>query len=172
MLETWDFHNQWHNRQGQSAPPPRPNFWPGNFCWPTGKKEARKKMEKGGKWRRKENGRREKLKNEERTFFFFFFAFHFSKRLKFVLGLPKWKFSTGKRHVTLGKKSGKMILPPQKNFPVTPLFTTSYHQLLCLLRAVGHSLSAVLCLSRFKDWDTAPRYHSRGLDIRDWENYR
>ena len=78
------------------------------------------------------------LQNEERTFFsflfffffylfiyllFFFFALHFSKLLKFVLGLPKWKFPTGKRHFTPGKKSGKMTLPPQKNFPVTPLVT-------------------------------------------------
>ena len=47
---------------------------------------------------------------------------HFSKPLKFVLGLQKWKFSTGKKHSTPGKKSGKMTLPPQKkNFPVTPL---------------------------------------------------
>ena len=62
-----------------------------------------------------------KKKNEERTSFFFFFASHFSKKpLKLVLGLPKWKFSTGKKHFTPGKKSGKMILPPQKNFPVMP----------------------------------------------------
>ena len=44
-------------------------------------------------------------------FFFFFFAFHFSKQLKSVLGLPKWEFSTGKKHFTPGKKSGKMTLP-------------------------------------------------------------
>ena len=37
------------------------------------------------------------------------------------MGLPKWEFSTGKKHFMLGKKSGKMILPPQKNMPVTPL---------------------------------------------------
>ena len=73
------------------------------------------------KWRRKdsENGKvenwkwkEEKLQNEERTFvfvfvclfllflfllfWFCFFAFHFSKPLKFVLGLPKWEFSTRK----------------------------------------------------------------------------
>ena len=29
-------------------------------------------------------------------FFFFFFAFHFWKRRKFVLGLPKWEFYRGK----------------------------------------------------------------------------
>ena len=80
----------------------------------------------------------EKLQNEERTFFFFcfilfclfifcfvlfcfVFASHFSKPLKFVLGLPKWKFPTGKKHFTPGKKSGKMTAPP-KNFPVTPMY--------------------------------------------------
>ena len=67
-------------RVGGRVPPPR-HFWQGNFCWPTGKREAKKK----GKWRRKrrkegksqkgrwkiENGRREiKLQNEERRFFF------------------------------------------------------------------------------------------------------
>ena len=56
-------------------------------------------------------------------FFFFFFAFHFWKRQKFVLGLPKSEFSTGKKHFTSGKKSGKITLPPQKNMPVTPLLT-------------------------------------------------
>ena len=44
-----------------------------------------------------------------------------NKKLKFVLGLPKWKYSIGKKHFTLGKKSGKMTLPTQKKFPVTPL---------------------------------------------------
>ena len=53
-------------------------------------------------------------------FSFFSFAFHFWKQQKFVLGLPKWEFSTGKKHFMLGKKSGKMKLPPQKNMPVTP----------------------------------------------------
>ena len=65
--------------------------------------------------------------------FFFFFACHFSKRQKFVLGLPKWKFSTGKKHFTPGKKSGKMTLPPQKNVPVT-------HLLRCL-SATGRNLA-------------------------------
>ena len=51
-------------------------------------------------------------------FFFFFFLFtfffHFLKPLKFVLGLPKWEFSTGKKHFTPGKISGKMTLPPSE----------------------------------------------------------
>ena len=59
-----------------------------------------------------ENGWREKFENEERIFFFFFFFFHFSKRRKLLLGLPKWKFSTGKKHFTPGKKPRKMTLPP------------------------------------------------------------
>ena len=50
-----------------------------------------------------------------------YFAFHFSKQLKFVLGLPKWKFSTGEKAFHTGEKSWKMTLPPQKTFPVTPL---------------------------------------------------
>ena len=32
-----------------------------------------------------------------------FFAFHFPKGRKFVLGVPKWKFSIGKKHFTPGK---------------------------------------------------------------------
>ena len=113
-------------RQGCRMPPR--DFWPGNFCWPTGKKGGKEKREKGWKLRRKgkflkgkvENWKWkvEKLQNEESSPPLFF---HLSKPLKFVLGLPKWKFSTGKKHFTPGEKSGKMTLPPQKNFPVMPL---------------------------------------------------
>ena len=63
----------------------------------------------GGKLK---NGRKKKFGNEERTFFFF--AFHFSKRQKFVLGLPKQKFSTGKK---------QMNLPLRKIFLLCPCFT-------------------------------------------------
>ena len=109
---------QWRNRrrgggQGEECPC---DFWPEIFCWPTGKEEARKKGKRRRKrkivkgkvenWKWKEG----KLPNEERTFFSFSF-----------LGLPKLKFTTGKKHFTPGKKSGKMTLPPQKNYPVTPL---------------------------------------------------
>ena len=50
--------------------------------------KKRRKIEKG-----KVKNCKRKLQNEERTFFlllffFFFFALHFSKPLKFVLGLP------------------------------------------------------------------------------------
>ena len=37
------------------------------------------------------------------------------------MGLPKWEFSTGKKHFTPGKNSGKMTLPPLRNCPLTPL---------------------------------------------------
>ena len=92
-------------------------------------KRGKEKREKGWKLRRKERklfvkGKVEKLQNEERTFFFFF-ASHFSKPLKFVLGLPNWKFSTRKKHFMQGKKQTnkqtKMTLPPQKYFSVMPL---------------------------------------------------
>ena len=91
---------------------------------------------KTGKWRRKEgksrkgrlkieNGRRKSYKM--RRGLFFFLAFHFSKPLKFVLGLPKWEFSTGEKHFLPGKKHftpvknpGKITLPPLKNIPLTP----------------------------------------------------
>ena len=45
---------------------------------------------------------------------FFFFAFHFWKRRKFVLGLPKWEFSTGKKHFTPGKNQEKWLCPLRK----------------------------------------------------------
>ena len=42
-------------------------------------------------------------RGEDFFFFFFWFAFHFWKRRKFVLGVPKWEFSTGKKNYTSGK---------------------------------------------------------------------
>ena len=82
-----------------------------------------------------EGGKSSKMRRRG-PFFFFSFAFHFSKSLKFVLGLPKWRFSTGRKLFTPGKKSGKMTLPPWKNFPVTPL-TGNREFLKPLLENVG-----------------------------------
>ena len=65
---------------------------------------------------------RKKGKMDKRTLFFFFF--HFSKPPKFFGGLPKipkWEFSTGKKHFTPGKNLEKMTLHPLKNIPLTPL---------------------------------------------------
>ena len=76
------------------------------------------------------------------TFFFFYlfiylfiFAFYFSKCLKFDLGLPKWKFSTPFHDGE--KKLGKMTLPPQKMFPVTPLHATKILLTLLTFIAMG-----------------------------------
>ena len=52
--------------------------------------------------------------------FFFWFVSHFSKPLKFVLDLPKWKFSTGKKHFTLGKNLKKLLCPLRKMFLLCP----------------------------------------------------
>ena len=53
-------------------------------------------------------------------FFFFFFGFHFSKSLKFVLSLPKWEFSTGKKHFTPGKNQQKWLAPSEKYSSYAP----------------------------------------------------
>ena len=78
------------------------------------------KREKGWKLRRKkENCKREGgkvTKGGGDLFFFFFFCFYFSKPLKFVLGLPKWKFSTGKKHFTPGKNQENDFAPSEKFF--------------------------------------------------------
>ena len=74
----------------------------------------------------------EKLQNEERTFFvlfcfvfvflfvclfgWFFFAFHFSKRLKFVFGLLKWEFFTGKKVFHAEKKIRKNDFAPSEKY--------------------------------------------------------
>ena len=93
-LDQW--HNRWGGGEGADCPPG------------TSHREisadlpGKKRQGKKGKLRKKkkENKKREggKSKNERRKssklrrglfFFFFFFAFHFSKPLKFVLGVPK-----------------------------------------------------------------------------------
>ena len=119
---------QWLNRQGR-VPQTETSDWEISADLP-GKKEARKKGVKIEKKRSKiVKGKGGKLKMEGGKvtkwgevfclfvcLFVFFFAYHFSKPLNFVLGLPKWKFSTGKKHFTPGKKSGKITSPPQKKF--------------------------------------------------------
>ena len=90
-------------------------------------KWKRKGKSKKGRWKI-ENGRRKRCKMRRGTclffFFFFFFSFLLSKPQKFVLGLPKWEFSTGKKHFTPGKNQEKLICPLLKNILVTPLHLT------------------------------------------------
>ena len=90
---------------------------PENLCWPTGKRGGMEKWRKEGNQKVKGrwkigNGRRKSYKMRRRLCF----PFHFSKPLKYVLGLRKWEFSTGKRHFTPGKKSGKIPLSPLKKY--------------------------------------------------------
>ena len=125
LLFLWSFPKQWCNRWGQGGRVPPRDFWPGNFCWPTRKKEARKKWKKG----KMEKKRMKIVKGEVENWkwkegkvpkwgedFCFFFLSTFKKRQKFVLGLPKWKFSTGKKRFTPGKKSGKNDFAPSEKF--------------------------------------------------------
>ena len=80
----------------------------GAECPETSKREIFADLVSGkdrqGKWGKKEENWKseaEKFKMERGNCFFFFF-FHaplFSKWLKFVLGLPKWKFSTRNYHM-------------------------------------------------------------------------
>ena len=57
-------------------------------------------------------------------FLFSFLSCHFSKPLKYVLGLPKREFSTGKKDFTPGKKIRKNDFAPSENIPLTPLLLT------------------------------------------------
>ena len=43
------------------------------------------------------------------------------KTIKFVWGIPKWKISTRREHISCRKKSGEVTLPPLKNITVMPL---------------------------------------------------
>ena len=63
----------------------------------------------------------EKFENEERTFFFLLFTFQNDKNLKICFRATKMGIFYREKAFHAGKKSGKMTLPPQKNFPVTPL---------------------------------------------------
>ena len=126
---------QWHNRSGQSAPPP---LLTGKFLLTYLEKRGKEKTEKGENGEgKKENCKRVggKLKMEggksckmRRGLFFFCFVFVFV--CLFFTFQNDWNlfwvyqhgnFLPGKSISPREKKSGKMTLPPQKNFPVTPL---------------------------------------------------
>ena len=114
-------------RQGGRVPPR--DFWPGNFCWRIGKKEARKKGKRGENGEEKketfkrEGGKLEmEVGKEVRTFFvfcFFFWLFTFENDGN-LWGLPKWEFATGKKHFTLGKNQEKWLCPLRKIYLLCP----------------------------------------------------
>ena len=86
-------------------------FSPGNFCSPTGKREARKRVKR----RRNEHMTIVKGKVENFDFFFFFFfCFLFSETTEICLGSTKMEIFTWKKHFSQEKK--KDFLPPPKNF--------------------------------------------------------
>ena len=113
------------------------------------KKEGKSKK---GRWKI-ENGRRKNYKMRRGFFFiiFFFyyyslfflfyfiylfiylfiFSFHLSKPLKFILGLPKWEFSTRKKHFTLEKQFWKNDFAPSKKY--SSYAPRKYHQVYSLL---------------------------------------
>ena len=107
--------------RGQGAECPQ-RFLTGKFLLTYREKEAR---EKGENWdEKKENCKREGgkfemevgkvIKRGEVRTFVFVFVFHFWKRRKFVMGLPKWEFCTRKKTLKkkfhAGKKIGKICL--------------------------------------------------------------
>ena len=81
---------------------------------------------------------------------FFFIAFHFSKWLKFVLDVPKWKFSTGKKAFHSRKKIRKNDCTPSENFPVTPLsFVTFSFVVVSYYLILQQHIDKELCYIRF-----------------------
>ena len=100
------------------------DFWPWNFCWPTVKREARKKRENAEKSRKERkskkrrweiaNGRRISLKMRRELFFSLF------KTTKICFGSNKMGVSTGKRHFTPGKIR-KNDFALSENIPLAPL---------------------------------------------------
>ena len=136
----WYSREQWHNRQGAECSPR--DFWLGNFCWPTGKKEAKKK---GKGWKiekKKENCKRErgKLKMEggkvRKWFFFFFFFFCFSlfKTTKICFGSTKMEIFYQEKAFHAGKKIGKNDFAPSEKFSCyTPSLEPCCGPVLCSL---------------------------------------
>ena len=96
--------------------PPKTSDWEISADLPGKERQGEK-----GKWSRKEGKSKKgrwKIENGRKSYKMRrgpFFSFHFWKPLKFVLGLPKWEFSTG-------KKSGKMTFfaPSEKHSSYVP----------------------------------------------------
>ena len=104
------------------------DFWLGNFCWPTRKREARKKRESGEE--KKENQKREggKLKLEGGKVtkwkwgedFFFFFCFSLFKTTEICFGSTKMGIFYRKKEFHTGKKIwGNDFAPSEKYFSYT-----------------------------------------------------
>ena len=106
--------------KGQSAPPPPETFDREISADLPGKKRQGKEKGKGVKIEKKRRKivkeKVEKLQNEERTFLLSLF-----KTTKICFGSTKMEIFYREKAFHAGEKSGKITLPPRKNFPVTPL---------------------------------------------------
>ena len=127
--------HQWRNRRGgQGAVCPPETSDQEIFDDVSGKKRQGKKG-KGVKSEKKRKkivkGKVESYKMKRGPFFFFFFFFffllHFWKRQKFVLGLPKWEFSSGKKKNSRREKNQeKWLCPLRKICLLRPWQTLMY----------------------------------------------
>ena len=124
---------QWRNRRGgrgRCANAPR-DFRPWSLLTYREKigKKKREMGQKEGKLKKRRwkiwNWRRKSYKMRRALFFFFF-----SKWLKFVLSLPKWKFSTKKSISRREKNQEKWLCPLRKIFLLRPCQLPS--PLMCL----------------------------------------
>ena len=121
--------NQWRNRRGggargQSTPT---HFWPGNFCWPSGKREARNREigEKDGGKLKMEGGQ---VKSYKMTIGFLliiillsFFLFIFHNQWNLFWVCQNGNFLPRKTISRRGKNEQKWLCSLWIFFPLTPL---------------------------------------------------
>ena len=116
-------YNQWRNRRGKGGRVPSRDFWPRNFCWRIGKKEARKKGKGGGNWEERRKivkGKVEnwkwKLKSYKKMwgffFFFFFFCFSLLKTTEICFRSTKMEIFFREKAFHAGKKNQEKLLCP------------------------------------------------------------
>ena len=107
---------------GQGGRVPPRDFWPGNFCWRIGKKEARKKGKRSENWEEKVENWKWKQehvrKRGEDLFFFFFFFFCFSllKTMKICFGSTKMGIFYREKAFHAGKKIWKNDFAPSEKY--------------------------------------------------------
>ena len=101
-----------------------------------------------GKWGKQKENEREggKLKMEGGKVIkwgedlFWVFCFSLLKTTEICFGSTIVEnFYIRKKHFTVGKKSGKITLPPQKKFSVTPLLNCGDFSVFSILRKICHS---------------------------------
>ena len=140
------------------------DFWPGNFWWPTGKKEWRKKWKRGkmekkrrkivkGRWKI-ENGRRESMKMSRG--FFFFFCFSLLKMMKICFGATKMEICYWEKAFHTGKNIWKNdFAPSEKCFCYAPalfaskVITSSYSSNWIMLLLLPIRAPLIMCCDWF-----------------------